>query len=136
MTNRPDETSGGTLTKLGDGLLVLSAANTYTGDTSVERGTMRISVSCLHDLAGVHISPGAKLDLAFTGSDVVRSLFLDGLPMAYGTWGSSLSGATYLDDAHFSGTGMLNVVPEPSAVALLLTASVGGLLWRRRSSNY
>jgi T5SS/PEP-CTERM-associated repeat protein/autotransporter-associated beta strand protein len=130
-----DATSGGTLTKLGDGFLTLTAANTYTGDTSVEDGTLSISVPYLCDSADVHIDSGAKLDLAFTGSDTVRLLYLDGSLMPAGTWGSSLSGATNIDDAHFSGKGTLAVtVPEPSTLLLLGSfLSILALAWKRRA---
>jgi autotransporter-associated beta strand protein len=126
----------GGLNKIGDGMLALLAANTYNGDTSVDGGTLSINVNCLSDGAGVHISTGANLNLTFSGTDTVGLLYLDGLPVSPGTWGSSQSGATHIDNVHFSGTGMLNVlaVPEPSTIALLLTASIGGLLWWRRRS--
>jgi autotransporter-associated beta strand protein len=129
-----DATSGGTLTKTGLGILTLTATNTYSGDTYLEAGTLSISNRYLNDWASVHIASGAKFDLNYSGIDTVNSLYLDGLPMVSGTWGSSLSNATHIDNLHFSGTGKLNVtnVPEPSTMALLLTATLGGLLWWRR----
>jgi autotransporter-associated beta strand protein len=124
----------GGLNKLGTGTLDLLGNNSYTGDTNVIDGTLSEKMPCLNDLAAVRLSSDAKLDLNFTGTDAVGTLYLDGLPMALGTWGSSLSPATHIDDTHFSGSGMLNVtaVPEPSTIALLFTAAFGGLLWWRR----
>jgi T5SS/PEP-CTERM-associated repeat protein/autotransporter-associated beta strand protein len=130
-----DATSGGTLKKIGAGTLVLTAANSYSGETEVEYGTLSVRVPYLEDHADIRISSGALLDLNFSGSDTVRSLYLDGLLAEVGTWGSSQSRAAHIDNAHFSGAGMLNVtVPEPSTVALLLAASLGGLLYVRNKS--
>ncbi|WP_244140230.1 autotransporter outer membrane beta-barrel domain-containing protein [Caballeronia sp. BCC1704] len=56
---------GRTLTKNGAGLLMLSAANAYTGATLVNDGILRTSVAnALIDSASVNIGSGATLDLA------------------------------------------------------------------------
>jgi len=125
---------GGGITKIGNGKLTLSGVNSYAGGTKIEDGILRITNPCLNDLAGVYVAVGAKLDLGFSGSDTVGSLYLDGLPAAAGTWGATGSGATNIDNVHFSGAGQLNVVPEPSALVLLGVGVVGllGFAWRRR----
>jgi T5SS/PEP-CTERM-associated repeat protein/autotransporter-associated beta strand protein len=132
-----DATTGGTLTKTGLGKLTLTAANTYSGDTFIDAGTLSIRMPYLNDLSGIHIASGAKLDLGFTASDTVGSLYFDGVLADYGSWGSSLSGAGHIDDVHFSGTGMLNVVPESSILALLCMGGLGLFAygWRRRMSR-
>ncbi len=56
--------SGGTLTKLGTGTLVLTAANTYSGSTTVSGGTLQVGDGTSGSLAGtgsVGISSGATL---------------------------------------------------------------------------
>lgn len=56
--------SGGTLTKLGAGTLVLSAANTYSGATTVSGGILQVGDGTTGNLAGtgaVGISSGATL---------------------------------------------------------------------------
>ena len=128
-----DATTNGSLTKTGSGVLTLAGANTYSGDTIVEGGLLSIRIPYLNNLAGVHISSGAMLDLSFLSNDTVGSLYLNGLQAASGTWGSSLSSATHIDNVHFSGTGMLNVVPEPSALILLGMGAFGLFIraWRR-----
>ena len=129
--------AGGSLTKTGSGSATLVAGNTYTGDTKIEDGILSISNPYLNDLAGVYISTGAKLDLGFSSSDTIGSLYLDGASAPAGTWGATGSGAAHIDDIHFSGTGQLNVVPEPSTLVLLAAGALGLLAyaWRRSQSG-
>jgi hypothetical protein len=73
----------------------------------------------------------SKVNLNFaSSSETIASLFINDTQQAAGTWGATGSGATYIDDTHFTGTGTLTVVPEPAALALLLLGGVG--LLRRR----
>lgn len=69
-----------------------------------------------------------------TSQETVGALFLNGLQQAPGTYGATGSGASIIDDTHFTGTGYLTVVPEPSTDALLAAGAVAGslLLVRRR----
>ncbi|NLE36734.1 MAG: hypothetical protein GX621_01770, partial [Pirellulaceae bacterium] len=101
--------TGGGLTKLGEGTLTLGGANNYTGDTRVEGGTLKVIAALLNDSADVWISTGAKLDLDFLAIDTIDALFLGGVAKAIGTYGSTASGATYQFDDYFSGTGVLSV---------------------------
>ena len=60
-------TSGG-LTKSGDGTLLLSAANTYTGPTSVSAGTLALGgANAVAGSSGLSIAAGATLDLLALG---------------------------------------------------------------------
>jgi hypothetical protein len=72
------------------------------------------------------INAGANpVNLAYLGSpDRVSALSFDGgvTFQAAGTWGSSASGATYQDNTHFSGTGVL-AVTAGSSVSLTSSAS-------------
>jgi autotransporter-associated beta strand protein len=98
----------GGLTKAGSGVLALTGANTYVGDTSVTGGTLRFASPTLADGADVYLAAGIVLDLAFAGADVIDSLFIGGASMAAGTWGAEGSGATFTTPL-ISGTGILNV---------------------------
>ena len=74
----------------------------------------------------------STITLAGGVSETIGGLFFDGLAQSTGTWGSTSSGATYQNDDWFAGTGVLNVVPEPSAFGLLLGIAAFGALYIRR----
>ena len=49
------------------------------------------------------------VNLAFSGTDTIRGLVINGISQATGTWGSPNSGAMHTDPL-FTGTGILNVL--------------------------
>ena len=106
-------TGSGDLIKTGAGQLTLTAASSYTGDTQVNAGILSTSNASLADTADLYMLTGAKFDLNFSGSDTIRSFYLDGTPMAVGTYGATGSGATNINDTLFTGTGVLNVTTLP-----------------------
>ena len=138
-----DSAGGGKLavTKSGSGKWVLSGANTYTGDTTVEDGILSMNNAFLADSSSIRMT-GGILDLNFGATDIVGKLFFNGTAQANGLWGSLTSSATF-KSAFFTGNGLLNVggaplgalaaVPEPSALVLATLASIGLASFRRRS---
>src|SRR6266850_7351110 len=119
-----------------DGTLTLAGANTYTGGTTINSaktvatvngalgaGNVTVNTSgvgltlqgavnnYIADTATVTIASGAKMALNQTGgSDTVGALVLGGVAQASaGTYGSSASGATNVNDTFFSGTGTLTL---------------------------
>jgi autotransporter-associated beta strand protein len=100
-------TNGG-LTKAGAGTLALTNANSYTGNTSVEAGKLSLSFPSLPNGADVSIAIGATLDLNFATSDVVHSLFLNGVSQPIGIWGAVGSGAQFTSPL-ITGAGLLQV---------------------------
>jgi autotransporter-associated beta strand protein len=58
-----DATSGGTLTKLGKGTLTLSAANTYTGKTTISAGILSLYDSGSLASALIDVQSGATFDV-------------------------------------------------------------------------
>jgi autotransporter-associated beta strand protein len=67
------------LTKTGSGSWTLSGSNTHTGPTQIKQGTLRIvTAKSLGKDADIHVTQGAKLDLAFAGEATIASLTLGG----------------------------------------------------------
>jgi autotransporter-associated beta strand protein len=62
--------AGTSLTKAGDGTLVLSAANSYSGQTLITAGTLRLSGAGTLGTGSVAVSSGALLDLNGTDQSV------------------------------------------------------------------
>jgi fibronectin-binding autotransporter adhesin len=100
--------AGGSVVKSGSGMLTLGGANTYSGNTVIQGGTLRINNPYLANAADVLLTTGAILQLNFTATDVVDSLIVDGLPQAIGTWGAVGSGAAH-ESTLFTGSGLLQV---------------------------
>jgi autotransporter-associated beta strand protein len=117
---------GGDLIKAGPGQLTLTSNNIYTGDTQIVAGILSVTNPYLADAADVFMTTGAKFNLNFVGTDAIRSLYFDGTPQPIGTYGATGSGAANINDAFFSGSGILIVtsaVPEPATIVLLAFVS-------------
>jgi len=95
--------SGG-IVKSGSQSLTLTGANTYTGSTTVQEGTLILQQSCLADKAPVSVATGATLRLDFQGTDAVGFLTLGGVAIAPG---KTCDATTHPD--LLSGTGKLEV---------------------------
>lgn len=98
----------GSLRKVGSGTFTMSGANTYAGDTRVEGGVLSTSTLSLADAADVYLSTGSTFNLNFAGTDVIDSLFINGVSQAIGTWGGVGSGAANISPL-LTGTGLLQV---------------------------
>jgi autotransporter-associated beta strand protein len=124
----------GGFTKIGTGTQVLTGSPTYTGDTRVQSGILSIASAYLSNGADVYLSTGSTFNLGFAGTDIIRSLYLDNILQAAGTWGAPGSGAQFTSNL-LSGTGRLGPtigVPEPATFALALFGLLGCLAARRR----
>jgi autotransporter family porin len=96
---------GRSLTKAGDGLLVLSANNTYSGPTTVTAGTLALSgVGTLGASTGTTVVTGGTLDLGATAQTQAAVNQSGGTlqngTMNTGTW--QLTGGTLAADATMS----------------------------------
>lgn len=107
--------SAATLVKTGGGNLTISGSVGFGGDITMEEGTLSLAQPTLADTATVRIESagGAVLDLAHGVTDRVNKLFVDGVRMEDGTYGSSASAAIYKNDSAFTGTGVLFVQEGP-----------------------
>lgn len=101
----------GTLIQEGAGTLSLTTNNTYTGNTTVNAGTLSLgngaSSSSLNDYSTLSVASGATLDLNYAAADKVLYLNLGGSPAAAGEWGASGSGAEN-ESVLITGTGRIN----------------------------
>jgi autotransporter-associated beta strand protein len=96
------EGAGGLTIQAQTNTVTLTAANSYTGPTSVTAGTLRCNSP--GSLGGGDLSiNGGKLNLAFSGTRNVASLTLGGVAKTTpGTYGSVASGAQFPDDTYFT----------------------------------
>jgi autotransporter-associated beta strand protein len=107
----------GAVTKSGAGTLTLTAANSYTGATTVNEGTLILGNGTnntgLSDTNEVIIASGATLQLNYASGnpDTIDELWLGGVQQAPGTYNASNA------DGLITGTGSLIVQNGPSADA-------------------
>jgi chondroitin AC lyase len=106
VSDAPGQT--GSLTKNGSGTLALTAANTYSGNTTVNAGTLALASASLGDSSELAIASGASLALEHAATDTIRVLRFDGVPQAAGLWGGPGSAATHRSP-RLSGSGLLQV---------------------------
>jgi autotransporter-associated beta strand protein len=135
--------------------LALNGTNLYTGGTTVNAGVLEVGGSILGDVTvasagglkldnAAALASGATLNLAaspaagtvilnFTGTQSIFALYFGAASQAPGTWGGLGSLAQH-EDAAFTGTGWLSVVPEPASIIALAVGMVSLLGMRRRRS--
>jgi autotransporter-associated beta strand protein len=129
--------SDGSLTKAGSGTITLTAQNSYTGDTTVQGGTLSITNRYLSDTADVRLSTGSTLDLNFGGIDTIDSLFIDGISQLAGVWGAVGSGANH-ETSLITGLGRLMVttaITTPGDFNSDGTVDAGDYVKWRKNSN-
>ena len=109
------------LTKAGTGIQTLSGTNTYSGDTTVNAGTLKFtSPNTSNQASTVTIATtGATLELAYSGTDTVKKLFIGATQMADGIYKSSTNPGAGTAIAQITGAGTLTVnsVVAPSNYA-------------------
>jgi len=146
LTGTGSSYSGGTTvvgTTLGRQILldVQSVGALGTGNLSLNQyaeltlGTGTAASNFIYDTATLSLASGiiaGGVNLNFIGFDTIGAISFDGGTTfgGVGTYGALGSGATF-QSAIFSGTGMLNVVPEPAHTALLGMLAVFGLIGYR-----
>lgn len=107
--------TGLAISKSGGGTWTLSGANSYTGSTTVSGGTLVLDGSSIADGTKLIIygpadgNPSDNGKVSVSGNETVNRLYFGTVQQAMGTWGSSASSATHVDDTRFSGTGVVNV---------------------------
>ena len=121
-----DNATDGGLTKLGNGTLTLSGANTYNGNTTVSGGTLELVQATFATDSAISISNGAQLKLDFAGNNQIGALTLNGVSQPSGVY-NNLTSPTYI-----TGTGGLvvgSIATNPTNVAFSVSGSTMALSW-------
>ena len=113
-------TGSGSLTKTGTGTASLTASNSYSGNTTVNAGTLIVDYPSFASGSTITVSNSAVLNLNFIGTNTVAALVLNGVSQPAGVYDAT-SGAPYI-----TGTGALQVVPA-SAPTMTFTNSGSSL---------
>jgi autotransporter-associated beta strand protein len=111
---------GGGLTKTGAGTLTLSGANNYTGNTTVNAGTLELAQPVLAATAKVIVTNGAVLQLDFAVTNTVAALILNGVTKSPGVYNNST------DPTYLTGTGSLQVAATVATNPTNITFTVSG----------
>lgn len=136
--------AGGTTVDGGELILGAPAAALGSGDVTVTNTAEQLTIqsgvlNAIADSASLLLAGGGVAGTADAGfadlgagvNEVVTSLVLGGVPQLPGTYGSSLSGATFQNNEYFAGAGVITVIPEPSTTMVML-GGLGMLVgWRR-----
>ncbi|HEY1789809.1 MAG TPA: autotransporter-associated beta strand repeat-containing protein [Verrucomicrobiae bacterium] len=122
----------GTLVKTGSGTVVLLQDNSYTGNITIDAGTLTLTYPDIAPTATVTIAgnTNAVLDLNFANSDtnMVSGLVLNGVPAAAGLHNAGT------DPTYLSGNGSLLVNPVvinplPGTVGFSVSGGALNLAW-------
>ena len=114
------------VTKAGPNIWTLSGANSYTGGTKVQAGTLAFSQATALGSGSLDITSGAKVQLNYIGTRQISALtFNGGSAQPNGSYGSSASLATNKDDTHFAGLGTVTVGPLASSPTVALALGSG-----------
>jgi autotransporter-associated beta strand protein len=108
------------LLKQGTGILNLTGANSYTGNTALNGGTLQIRLPYLATNSTVSVAAGAVLRLDFTATNTVAGFMTNGVALAPGVYNTG-NAAPFI-----AGSGSLKVVstaPPPQPTIAPVTVS-------------
>ncbi|MEN9974219.1 MAG: hypothetical protein RLZZ282_225, partial [Verrucomicrobiota bacterium] len=96
--------------------LTLAGNNTFSGGITVDASGSGVRIAASHvnsfGTGPLSLGAGASANLNYIGDHNLPSLTLNGVVQPKGTYGSTASGASTVDNAHFSGTGTVTVGPR------------------------
>jgi autotransporter-associated beta strand protein len=138
-----NSTSPTSVVKAQAGRWVLTGANSFTGGTTVNAGTLEISGSVLGNVTvnagtltlsnaaamassgALTVFSGTTVNLNFAGTNAVNSLVIDGTTQESGVWGPPGSSAPPThQNSIFAGTGYINVLGTPVITQQPMSGSV------------
>ena len=101
--------------KKGAGTWALTnAGNAYTGNTSIEEGTLIVSAAKFADSSTIFIGPSAILNLPNAGTDTVAALVINGVSQPAGkTYGNASSVSPVIATSAITGPGTLTIPGGP-----------------------
>ena len=117
----------GGLTKDGAGRLELAGGFTYTGNTTVNAGTLAVNQASFSDASTIKIASGATLNLNTGGAtDTVGSLVIAGVTQPAGIYGAIGSGAAHVS-ALITGNGFIeSLTSAPAGYSTWAGSNVNG----------
>jgi autotransporter-associated beta strand protein len=118
----------------------LAGTNAYTGNTSVNGGTLELAQPSLAASSTVTVAGGAVLQLDFTGTNTVTGLVLNGVNQTLGVYNSTTSspyiaGSGSLQVAVFVATNPTNLTATVSGGNLVLSWPADHLGWRLQAQT-
>lgn len=119
----------GSVVKIGAGVLNLNSNNTYTGNTTVNAGTLALAFPSLASGSTVAIATNAMLQLNFAATNTIGALLLNGVSQPLGIYNAANT------PAYLAGTGSLQVaIPsQPTNITYSVSGNSLVLSW---PSNY
>ena len=123
-----DNATDGGLTKLGAGTLVLTGANTYTGDTTVNVGELDLNHSGGGALtaSNVNVNGGTVKELASNQISDSNSVAVNSGTFSIGTFNDTVSGVKFAGGNITGTTGTLTSASNIDAQAGLVSAILAG----------
>jgi len=121
-----DGSTATALVKANTGTLNLTGTNAYTGNTTVNGGTLQIGVASIAANSTVTVATNATLQLDFMETNQVAGLVLNGVSQPAGVYNNS-STPTYI-----LGSGSLQVgsaTPNPATLTNSVSGGVLNLFW-------
>lgn len=100
--------------KTGSSNAEINGPRTYSGDTDVLGGTLKVAqINTADESATYRLATGSTLNLTFVGTDTIDQLFIDGSQQAAGIYGAIGSGAEN-ESGLITGSGTLTVQSGPA----------------------
>jgi autotransporter-associated beta strand protein len=122
----------GSLVKTGSGLLnLVSTNNTYTGNATINAGTLELNAPGLTNSSTVTISSGAILNLNFANADTnqIAALVLNGVSQPNGLYNSTTASPYITGSGSLLVGPLVTINPLPGTIQFSVSGSTLALSW-------